>query len=83
MASLIRNTPFTGDTSDSEPEESVFEERTANNLPIKDAGQTVVKSSSESSSTIPSSPVLKTCAPYTAQNMKKVSVDKKFFLSFY
>ena len=72
MASLIRDRPFSGDTSDSD-DECASEERTANNLPVKDV------SLRSSTSSISGVGPLKTCAPYTAQNMKNV----RFILLYY
>lgn len=73
MASMIRDCPFSGETSDSDVDQdnATVEERTANNLPIKDASLKSDVSSSSSTAT-PGSPLLKTCAPFTAQNMRKV-----------
>lgn len=68
MASMIRDTPFSGDTSDSESETTndVTEMKTANNLPIKDPTASL-------KSSVSASPPLRTCAPFTAQNMRSVS----------
>ena len=80
MASMIRETPFSGDTSDSESEATIndappsIEMKTANNLPIRDASS--LKSSVSNASGVSASPPLRTCAPFTAQNMRSVRKEK-------
>ena len=82
MASMIRDTPFSGDTSDSDTETTTNdtpELKTANNLPIKDPTASL-KSSKSNTSSASASPPLRTCAPFTAQNMRSVSQKMTYII---
>ncbi|XP_066913817.1 pleckstrin homology domain-containing family H member 1-like isoform X2 [Clytia hemisphaerica] len=88
MASMIRDTPFSGDTSDSDSEtlldgptttssrpNNTIELKTANNLPVKK--DLSLRSNYSAAS---ASPPLRTCAPFTAQNMRSETLEKAGWL---
>jgi len=82
VASLIRDRPFTGETSDSDCVEHETEiTRTANNLPAKKASSLPRTFSASTNSSNESVGVaLKTCAPFTSKNMREETLEKAGWL---